>query len=129
LRDLGQRRLDGLKRVLPRDQADRVLSLWNAAGCGGGDAIEAAPPQRKIEFQAVAAGEDGAMLRGQARELNHGVDDLLLACNGRRLAHPEFLNGWRSICHATRRVTRAGQGSLTLMSSSISRDNSTMVSG
>jgi hypothetical protein len=26
-------------------------------------------------------------------------------------------------------VTRAGQGSLTLMSSSISRDNSTMVSG
>ena len=65
------------KRVLPGDQADRVLSLWNAAGRGGGHANEPAPSQRKIEFHTIAAGDDGAMQIGQARELDHGIDDLL----------------------------------------------------
>ena len=41
------------------------------------DANEPAPPQRKIEFQAIAAGDDGAMQMGQAGESDHGIDDLL----------------------------------------------------
>ena len=65
------------RRVLARDQADRVLSLGNAAGRGGGHANESAPSQRKIEFQTIAAGDDGAMQIGQAGELDHGIDDLL----------------------------------------------------
>jgi len=54
-----------------------VLSPWNAAGRGGGHANEAAPPERKIEFEAIAAGDDGAMQIGQTRKLDHDIDDLL----------------------------------------------------
>ena len=44
LRDLGQCSFDTSERVLTRDQADRVLTLWNAAGRGGGRANKSAPP-------------------------------------------------------------------------------------
>ena len=54
-----------------------MLSLRNAAGLGGRHASESASSQRKIEFQAVAPGDDGAKLTGQAREFDHGIDDLL----------------------------------------------------
>jgi hypothetical protein len=60
-----------------RDQANRVLSLCPAAGLRGGDANEPAPSQRKIEFHAMAAGDDGALQMRQTRELDHGIDDLI----------------------------------------------------
>ena len=77
MRDLRERSFNGLKRVLSCDQADGVLSLWNAAGRGGGYTNEPAPSQRQIEFQAVAAGDDDAMEIGKAGEVDHGIDDLL----------------------------------------------------
>jgi hypothetical protein len=76
-RDLHQSSFNGRKRILPRDQADRVLPLRDAAGRGGGDANESAPSQRQVELEAIAAGDDGTMQAGQAGELDHGIDDLL----------------------------------------------------
>ena len=35
--------------------------------------------ERKIQLLAIAAGDDGAMQSGQAREPDHGIDDLLAA--------------------------------------------------
>ena len=54
----------------------------------------------KIEFQAIAAGDDGAMQMGQPRELDHGIDDLLAVRNGMRLKHLALPDDGR---HATRR--------------------------
>jgi hypothetical protein len=48
LRYFAKRGLDGPKRVLSRNQPDRVLSLGNAAGRGGRDANETAPPKCKV---------------------------------------------------------------------------------
>ena len=59
-----------------------MLSFWKPAGLGGGDPKESAPSQRKIEFHAVAAGDDGAVQMGQAGEVDHGIDDLLPVRNG-----------------------------------------------
>jgi hypothetical protein len=92
---------------LTRDQAYRVLRAWNAAGRGGGHANESAPSQRKIQFQATAAGDDGAMQIGQACELDHGIDDLLPVWSGMRLNHLALLNDGCSACHAARRVPAA----------------------
>jgi hypothetical protein len=91
LRYLSKRCFDGLNCVLPHDQADRVLPLWNAAGCGCGYADESAPPEPKIQFHTIAAGGDGAMKSGQARESDHGVDDLLTIGNGIGLNHLALL--------------------------------------
>jgi hypothetical protein len=63
-RNLRKGGVDSRKRGLPRDQADCVLPPWDATGRDGGDANEAAPLQRQIEFQAIAAGDDGAMQIG-----------------------------------------------------------------
>ena len=79
LRYFGKGSLDGPERVSARDQADRVLPLGSAAGRGGGHANEPAPLKRKIQLLAIAAGDDGAMQSGQAREPDHGIDDLLAA--------------------------------------------------
>jgi hypothetical protein len=76
LRYLGESSLNGLKRILACDQADCVLPLWNAACRGGGYPKETPPSQRQIELQAAVARNDGAMQAGQARELDHGIDDL-----------------------------------------------------
>ena len=46
---------------LSTDQADRVLCPGDAAGRGGGHANKSTPPQRKIEFQTFAAGDDRAL--------------------------------------------------------------------
>jgi hypothetical protein len=73
----GEGSLDRRERILPGNQTDRVLSLGNAARLGGSHTNEPAASQRKLEFQAVAAGDDGAMQIGQAREFDHGIDDLL----------------------------------------------------
>jgi hypothetical protein len=73
----GEGSFDRRQRILTRDQADRMLSLWNAARFGGGHANESAPSQRKVQFQTVAAGKDGAMQIGKTGELDHGIDDLL----------------------------------------------------
>jgi hypothetical protein len=73
---MGEGSLDRRQRILPSDQADRMLSLWNSARLGGGHASESAPTQRKIEFQTIAAYDDGAKLTGQAGELDHGVNNL-----------------------------------------------------
>ena len=112
-------------------------ALGMRAGCGGGHANESAPSQRKIQFQATAAGDDGAMQIGQACELDHGIDDLLPVWSGMRLNHLALLNDGRggcSICHAARRALVAAgmwteEASLPPMSSSISPDSSTIVSG
>jgi phage/plasmid primase-like uncharacterized protein len=103
LRYLGESSLDGLKRVLARDQTNRVLPSWNAARLRGGHANESAPPQGKIKFQAIAAGDDGAMQIGQARETDHGIDDLLPVWTGMGLNHRMLLNEGCSACHAARR--------------------------
>jgi len=42
-RYFGECRLDRLEGIVTRDQANRVLSLRNTAGCGGGHPKEAAP--------------------------------------------------------------------------------------
>jgi hypothetical protein len=76
-RYLGEGSLDRRQRILPGDQADRMLSLGNSARLGGRHASESASSQRKIEFQTIAAYDDGAKLTGQAGELDHGIDDLL----------------------------------------------------
>ena len=96
-----------------------MLSLRNAAGRGGGDANEPAPPQRKIKFEAIAAGDDGAKRMSQTGEIDHGIDDLLPACNGIGLNHLALLGGGDSGGYATRRVSLAAKGSLPLKSSSI----------
>jgi hypothetical protein len=86
-----------------------MLSPRNPAGRGGGDAKVAAPLQGKIQFQAVAAGDDGAVQIGQARELDHGIDDLLAVWIGWGLwigvglNHLALLNDGCSAAHATRR--------------------------
>jgi len=127
LRNLGKGRFNGGKRVLSRDQADRVLALRDTAGRGGGDPDESAPSQRQIEFEAVVARDDGAMQIGKAGEVDHGIDDLFAVRGG--MTHLALLNDGRWIYHAARRAPAAGKGSLSPMSSSISRDSSTMVSG
>src|SRR5882757_7430138 len=86
-------------------------------GCGYAD--ESAPPQPKIQFHTIAAGGDGAMKSGQAREPDHGVDDLLTIGGGTGLNHLALLGGDCSICHATRGVPAAGKGGLLPVSSSI----------
>src|ERR1700687_5627417 len=110
-----------------------MLPSWNAARRGCGDANESTPPEGKIEFETIAAGDYGAMQIGQACKLDHGIDDLLSIVTGMRLNHLALLNDGCSAGHAARRVLaacmRSKEGTLPPMSSSISRDRSTMVSG
>ena len=95
------------KRILSRNQADRVLSLRDTAGCGGGHTNVPAPPQCQIEFQAIAAGDDGAMQIGKAGEVDHGIDDLLPVCNGMRLT---IWLSWRAGGRVMRRAVRRRRG-------------------
>ena len=106
MRDLGKSCFDGGKRVMSRDQADRVLRARDAAGRGGGDPDKSAPSQRQIELQAVVACEDGAIEIGQAGEVDHGIDDLFPVRGG--MTHLALLDDGRSIFHATRRAAAAG---------------------
>jgi hypothetical protein len=78
LRYLRESMLYVVKGVFTRDQADGVLALRIPAGRGGRHADEAAPPERKMKFEATAAGDDGAMQVGQAGEPDHGIEDFLL---------------------------------------------------
>jgi hypothetical protein len=69
----------------------------------------------------------------QTSKPDHGIDNLLAVRAGTGLSHLALLNGYL-VAHATRLVSvaadeRSGEGSLLAMSSSISRDSSTMVSG
>src|SRR5258708_8618656 len=110
-----------------------MMPPWNPARRGCSDAKESTPPEVKVEFETIASGDDGAMQLGQACELDHGIDDLLSVLTGMRLNHLALLNDRCSAGHAARRVPaacmRSEEGALRPMSSSISRDSSTMVSG
>jgi hypothetical protein len=92
LRYFGESGLDRLKGIVTRDQADGVPS-WGPTGRGGGYPDEAALSQRQMELHATAAGNDHAMQAGQAREADHGIDDLLPVRNGVKLNHLALLEG------------------------------------
>jgi hypothetical protein len=64
MRDIDQGSFEGLKRALSRDQANGVLSAWNAACCRRSYAKKSASAERKIQFQAIVAGNDGPVQIG-----------------------------------------------------------------